>query len=146
VNDEILEQKFRPIFASLIRDFDIFVKCNGCLSFPIKYPVGLCSICGFWAKYDMNNYIPIQTNNNISLAKSSDTDILEAALKNIFNLSEYQEYQRESIESFINGHNTLTILKTGGGKTLIYAIASLLFKGLTVVFTPLKSLMDDQLA
>ncbi|CAG8826445.1 22673_t:CDS:2, partial [Gigaspora margarita] len=121
VNDEMLEQKFRPTFASLIQDFDIFVKCNGCLSFPIKYPIGLCSICGFWAKYNMNNYIPIQTNNNISSAQSSDTDILDAALKNIFNLSEYQEYQKESIESFINGHNTLTILKTGGGKTLIYA-------------------------
>ncbi|CAG8526500.1 7557_t:CDS:2, partial [Dentiscutata heterogama] len=94
--------------------FDIFVKCNRCLSFPIKYPVSLYSICGFWAKYDMNIYIPIQTDNDISLAKSSDTDILETALKNIFNLSEYREYQGESIESFINGHNTLMILKTGG--------------------------------
>ncbi|CAG8598381.1 4216_t:CDS:2, partial [Scutellospora calospora] len=146
VNDEMLKQKFYPTFASLIQDFDIFVKCNGCLSFPIKYPVGLCSICRFWAKYNMNIYIPIQTDSNISLAKSSDTDILEAILKNIFNLLEYQEYQKESIESFINRYNTLTILKTGDGKTLIYAIASLLFKGLTVVFIPLKSLMDDQLA
>ncbi|CAG8707979.1 6703_t:CDS:2, partial [Cetraspora pellucida] len=74
------------------------------------------------------------------------TNILETALKNIFNLSEYQEYQQKSIESFINRHNILMILKTEGGKTLIYAIASLLFKELTVVFTLLKSLIDDQLA
>ncbi|CAJ0644553.1 6774_t:CDS:2 [Entrophospora sp. SA101] len=41
--------------------------------------------------------------------------------------------------------DTLTVILTGGGKTLICAASALLFKGLTVVFTPLKSLMEDQL-
>ncbi|CAG8748641.1 7643_t:CDS:2, partial [Funneliformis mosseae] len=40
---------------------------------------------------------------------------------------------------------TLTILKTGGGKSLIYAVASILLWGLTVIFTSQKALMDDQI-
>ncbi|PKY57711.1 P-loop containing nucleoside triphosphate hydrolase protein, partial [Rhizophagus irregularis] len=56
----------------------------------------------------------------------------------------YRELQCESIESFLSGQNTLTILRTGGGKSLIYAAASILSQALTVVFTPQKSLMDDQ--
>jgi superfamily II DNA helicase RecQ len=50
----------------------------------------------------------------------------------------------ESIKSFSLGQHTLTILRTGGGKSLIYAAASILSQVLTVVFTPQKSLMDDQ--
>lgn len=60
----------------------------------------------------------------------------------ISNFFEYLEKQRENIMSFLQGQNTLTILKTGGGKSLIYAVASVL--SLTVVFTPQKVLMNDQ--
>ncbi|CAG8740495.1 4421_t:CDS:2, partial [Racocetra fulgida] len=54
----------------------------------------------------------------VATARASDPNLptpteKDFALKNVFNLSEYQEYQKESIESFINGYNTLTILKTG---------------------------------
>ncbi|CAG8546590.1 16176_t:CDS:2, partial [Cetraspora pellucida] len=42
-------------------------------------------------------------------------------------------------------NNTLCILPTGRGKTFIYASSALLFMGLTVVFTPLKALMGDQM-
>ncbi|CAJ0886455.1 266_t:CDS:2 [Entrophospora sp. SA101] len=58
----------------------------------------------------------------------------------------------QGCHSFPNGSlkmdfdmDTLTVILTGGGKTLICAASALLFKGLTVVFTPLKSLMEDQL-
>ena len=51
----------------------------------------------------------------------------------------------ESVESYLSGKDTLTIMRTGGGKTLIYSAAALLSNRLTVVFSPLKSLMDDQL-
>ncbi|CAG8760001.1 17224_t:CDS:2, partial [Gigaspora rosea] len=41
--------------------------------------------------------------------------------------------------------NTLTILPTGAGKTLIFLVSSILSKTLTVVFTPLKAIMENQL-
>ncbi|CAI2198138.1 3420_t:CDS:2, partial [Funneliformis geosporum] len=70
---------------------------------------------------------------------------LDSLLKNIYGFENFRKNQRESIESYLSEKNTLTIMKTGGGKTLIYSAAALLSNRLTVVFSPLKSLMDDQL-
>ncbi|RIA80868.1 hypothetical protein C1645_837918 [Glomus cerebriforme] len=56
----------------------------------------------------------------------------------------YHEKQWESIILFLSGQNTLAILKTSGGKSLIYAVASILSQELIVIFTPQKALMDDQ--
>ncbi|CAG8620650.1 16027_t:CDS:10, partial [Gigaspora rosea] len=53
---------------------------------------------------------------------------------------------RESIESFLKGQETLTILPTGAGKTLIFSAASILTNTLVVVFTPLKAIMENQLS
>ncbi|CAG8604285.1 4137_t:CDS:2, partial [Ambispora gerdemannii] len=60
-------------------------------------------------------------------------------------LNNYRELQQESIESFLKGQDTLTILPTGVGKTLIFSVASILSKALTVVFIPLKTIMEFQL-
>ncbi|CAG8529285.1 12984_t:CDS:2 [Funneliformis mosseae] len=47
-------------------------------------------------------------------------------------------------ERYCEKQHILTILKTGRGKSLIYAVASILLQGLTIIFTPQKALMDDQ--
>ena len=71
--------------------------------------------------------------------------MIDNIVTEFFGFEGYREKQRESILSFLLGQDTLTILKTGGGKSLIYAVASILTRGLTVVFTPQKALMDDQM-
>ncbi|CAB4410237.1 unnamed protein product [Rhizophagus irregularis] len=52
--------------------------------------------------------------------------------------------QLEAINAYLNGNDTFVSMKTGGGKTLCYALSAVCSEGLTIVFSPLKALMEDQ--
>ena len=84
-----------------------------------------------------------QTSSSMS-SSSSSIELAISSIIQFFGFDRFRKLQHESINSFLSGQNTLTILRTGGGKSLIYAAASILSQGLTVVFTPQKSLIDDQ--
>jgi len=55
-----------------------------------------------------------------------------------------RDEQRVVIQSLLSGHNTLSIMPTGGGKSLIYWIAGLGLGGTTLALFPLTALMDEQ--
>lgn len=66
-------------------------------------------------------------------------------LQKEFGHSDWKEGQLASIESMLAGNNTLTILPTGTGKSLIYQLSSRIMGGLVVVISPLISLITDQI-
>ncbi len=71
-------------------------------------------------------------------------DDARAKLKTVFGYSEFRAGQQAAVESVLAGRDTLVILPTGGGKSVCYQVPALLLPGLTVVVSPLISLMKDQ--
>ncbi|MBO1003075.1 ATP-dependent DNA helicase RecQ [Pseudogracilibacillus auburnensis] len=65
-------------------------------------------------------------------------------LQQYFDYDRFQEGQQEIIEDVLNGNDVLGILKTGSGKSLCYQLPAKLLPGLTIVVSPLISLMIDQ--
>ena len=67
-----------------------------------------------------------------------------AILARVFGYEQFRHGQQEVIEHTVNGGDSLVLMPTGGGKSLCYQIPALMLPGLTVVVSPLISLMKDQ--
>lgn len=74
-------------------------------------------------------------------------DIINKAieiLQKYYGYNSFKEGQSEIINNILNGVDTLCIMPTGGGKSVCYQIPALIFNGITLVVSPLISLMKDQ--
>lgn len=71
-------------------------------------------------------------------------DTLETALKHFFGYDTFRPRQRQIVEQALENQDLLVIMPTGGGKSLCFQLPALLKSGLSVVVSPLISLMQDQ--
>lgn len=67
-----------------------------------------------------------------------------AILNSRFNLPSFRPGQEAVIDALLQGRSALAVFPTGGGKSLCYQLPALIFKGLTLVVSPLIALMKDQ--
>ncbi len=69
---------------------------------------------------------------------------LEDHLKRLFGYNGFRECQKEIVTSILEGKDVLAILPTGAGKSICYQLPAMLMPGITLVISPLISLMQDQ--
>lgn len=90
--------------------------------------------CSNWPQRDRFKPMVVDT-------KISELRIL---LKDKFGHKDFRLEQENILTSILGGHDTIAVMPTGGGKSICYQLPALYLEGLTVVISPLISLMHDQ--
>ena len=145
IQEKFKAKEFEPTFAKYILDFEKTLKCLACEAFPKYSPLGLCQyhdFCfkfGWYQEFPNKNYIPPLQ--NVIANPPTPYDVLTK----VFGYQEFRDIQETAILAYTSGKHTFVSMRTGAGKTMCYWISALLRGGLTIVISPLLSLIDDQM-
>lgn len=83
---------------------------------------------------------------SVNLLEIFDENLKKQQIQKHKNYTEEKWWQFEVMASILMWNNTLGVLSTWSGKSLIYLLSSVLLSGTTIIVSPLKSLMEDQIA
>lgn len=110
----------------------------GCASVPVEREP-------FVPKYVEVNYIEGSNDKKWSNENFPWTKKLEANNKKVFGNHSFRPNQREVINATMSGCDVFVLMPTGGGKSLTYQLPALVCPGITLVISPLVSLIQDQI-
>ena len=71
-------------------------------------------------------------------------ELIYKILEKYWGYTGFRELQEDIIMSVLEGHDTLGLMPTGGGKSITFQVPTLAMDGLAIVITPIISLMKDQ--
>lgn len=81
-----------------------------------------------------------------SIYKTPQKELLLQTLRRYFKFTSFRENQLEAVNATCEGLDTLVLMPTGGGKSICYQLPAIVTEGITVVVSPLKSLIEDQVS
>lgn len=81
-------------------------------------------------------------------ARGSDESLCAArdVLRSIWGYDDFRPAQKEAVRHILSRRDGIVLMPTGGGKSITFQVPALVMGGLTVVVSPLISLMQDQVA
>lgn len=74
------------------------------------------------------------------------SELKHTVLKDSFGHNSFRELQEEGVDAILEGRDLLMILPTGGGKSLVFQLPTLIKNGISIVISPLIALMQDQVS
>lgn len=75
---------------------------------------------------------------------AQNDDVVLSTLQHVFGYSSFRAGQEAIVRSLLSGRDALVVMPTGAGKSLCYQLPAMILSGITVVVSPLISLMKDQ--
>ncbi|KLU03979.1 ATP-dependent DNA helicase RecQ [Rhodopirellula islandica] len=89
---------------------------------------------------------PSKSTSTLSQSTAPDTEMDQAhsVLRSVWGYDSFRPLQADAVQDVVRGRDSLVVLPTGGGKSLCYQVPALVRDGMSVVVSPLISLMKDQ--